>query len=66
MMVGALVCNRRLMVLKDAPLASRRISLARKTYPAGKERDWAMLLSFQLLLLREPDFGACGHTNLEA
>jgi hypothetical protein len=37
--------RRHLMVLKDAPLASRRISLARKKYPAGKERDWAMLLS---------------------
>ena len=32
------------MALKDAPSASIRISLARNTYPAGRERDWAMLL----------------------
>jgi hypothetical protein len=31
MMVGALVCRRRLMVLKEAPSASIRMSLARKT-----------------------------------
>jgi hypothetical protein len=46
---GALVCNRCLLVLKDARSASMRISLAPKTYPAGKERDWAMLSQTSLL-----------------
>src|ERR1039458_4721692 len=44
MMVGAVVCNCRLIALKDEPSASRRINLARNTYPAGRARDWAMLL----------------------
>jgi hypothetical protein len=44
-MVGAVVLNRCLIVLNDAPSASIKISLARKTYPAGKDRDWAMRLS---------------------
>jgi hypothetical protein len=44
-MVGAVVLSRCLMVLKEASSANIRISLARKTYPAGKERDWAMRLS---------------------
>src|SRR3981081_2770321 len=45
LMVGAVVRSCRLMVLNDAPSASIRISQARNTYPAGRERDWAMLLS---------------------
>ena len=43
-MVGAVVWSCRLIALKDVPSASNRISLARNTYPAGSERDWAMLL----------------------
>jgi len=39
MIVGALVCSRRLMVLKELPSASIKTSLARKTQPAGRERD---------------------------
>jgi hypothetical protein len=35
----AVVRSRCLMALKDAPSASIRMSLARKTYPAGRERD---------------------------
>ena len=42
--VGAVVWSCRLIALKDAPSFSIRISLARNTYPAGKDRDWAMLL----------------------
>jgi hypothetical protein len=38
MIVGAVVCNRCSMALKDGPSASSRINLARNTYPAGKER----------------------------
>jgi hypothetical protein len=38
LIVGAVVPSRTLMVLYEAPSASIRISLARKTYPAGKER----------------------------
>ena len=34
-----------LMPLKEICSANIRMSLARKTYPAGKDRDWAMLLS---------------------
>jgi hypothetical protein len=34
-----------LMVLKDAPSASIKTNRARKTYPAGRDRDWAMLLN---------------------
>ena len=44
-MVGAVVRSCCLMVLKDAPSASIRINRARNTYPAGRERDCAMLLS---------------------
>ena len=43
-MVGAVVLSCSLIALKDAPSASIRINLARNTYPAGRERDWAMLL----------------------
>ena len=50
MMVGAVVASRCLIALNDAPSASIRIGLARKTYPAGRDRDWAMRLKFQLLL----------------
>jgi len=41
-MVGAVVPRRSLMEWYDAPSASSRISLARNTYPAGKDRDWAI------------------------
>jgi hypothetical protein len=41
--VGAVVWSWRLIALNDAPSASIRINLARNTYPAGRERDWAML-----------------------
>ncbi len=44
-MVGALVLRRSLMKLYEAPSANIRISLARNTYPAGKDRDWEMRLS---------------------
>ena len=39
-----MVWSCRLIALKDAPWASIRINLARNTYPAGRARDWAMLL----------------------
>jgi hypothetical protein len=42
LMVGAVVPSRCLMVLYEAPSANIRISLARNTYPAGKDRDWEM------------------------
>ncbi len=45
MMVGAVVPSLCLIALNDAPSASIRISLARNTYPAGRDRDWAMRLS---------------------
>ncbi len=34
-----------LMLLWEEPSASIRISRARNTYPAGRERDWAIWLS---------------------
>ena len=43
-MVGAVVWSCRLIALKEEPSATMRINLARNTYPAGSERDWAMLL----------------------
>jgi len=43
-MVGAVVWSCRLIALKEEPSASMRINLARNTYPAGRARDWAMLL----------------------
>jgi hypothetical protein len=52
----------RVKALKDAPSASIRISLARNTYPAGRERDWAMLLEVGMLLLGEHDFAASAMT----
>jgi hypothetical protein len=45
LMVGAVECSCRLMVLKDAPSASIRINRARNTYPVGRERDGAMPLN---------------------
>ena len=39
MMVGAVVASLCLIALNDAPSASIRISLARNTYPAGRDRD---------------------------
>jgi hypothetical protein len=39
---AAAVSRRSLMEWYDAPSASSRISLARNTYPAGKDRDWAI------------------------
>ncbi len=44
-MVGAVVPSRNLMELYEALSDSIRISFERKTYPAGKDRDWAMRLS---------------------
>ena len=41
-MVGAVVCKRSLMAAKETPSASIRISLARNTNPAGKDRDCAI------------------------
>jgi hypothetical protein len=38
-MDGALVCNRCLMVLKDARSASMRISLPRKTYSDAERQE---------------------------
>jgi len=38
-MVGAVVPSLCLIVRKEAPSASIKISLARNTYPAGSERD---------------------------
>jgi hypothetical protein len=52
-MVGAVVPNRCLIVLNDAPSASIKISLARNTYPAGRDRDWGNAAKFQLLLFVE-------------
>jgi len=43
-MVGAVVCNCCLIVLKDMPSDNNRISRPRNTYPSSSDRDWAMLL----------------------
>jgi hypothetical protein len=45
MMVGFVVPRRSRMVAKVAPSFSSKISLARNTYPAGKDRNWAILVS---------------------
>ena len=45
LMVGVVVLTFCLIVLNLAPSASIRMSRARKTYPAGRERDWAVRLS---------------------
>src|SRR5438552_12311337 len=65
-MVGAVVCSWRLIALKDEPSASIRINLARNTYPAGRARDWAMLLRSDCCCLGEQDFAASSHDSFDA
>jgi hypothetical protein len=64
MMVGAVVPNLCLTVLNDAPSASIRISLARKTYPADRGSGLGNAAQFQLLLLVEYH-RINGHTRLD-
>jgi hypothetical protein len=44
MIVGVVVPSRSRIAEKENPSASSKISLARNTYPAGSDRDCAMLV----------------------
>jgi len=65
-MVGAVVPSLCLIVRKEAPSASIRISLARNTYPAGSERDFRNRDQFVLLGSVEDQLSGNSHTDIDA
>jgi hypothetical protein len=66
MMVGALVCNRRLMVLKEAPSASIRMMLSAKDVVRCQGTRLSNAVQFEALIAGKGNFTAGRHTSLEA
>ena len=66
MIVGALVCSRRLMVLKEAPSASIRDELGAKDVTRRQGTRLSDAAEFGMLVVGKRDFAVCRHTNLEA